>query len=97
MKKTNFVSMKMTKIYLGLEIPYLSAINAFIFLANSTQTRRHCNDIKDVLRYLCGTINMSLFYSNKSKSQLFGYVNSGYLSNPYKTRSRTNRYAQMII
>ena len=32
---------------------------------------------------------MSLYYSKESKSQLIGYANEGYLSDPHKARSQT--------
>ena len=32
---------------------------------------------------------MSLYYLKESKSQLIGYVDAGYLSNPHKARSQT--------
>jgi Reverse transcriptase (RNA-dependent DNA polymerase) len=64
---------------LGPELPYLSAIEALMYLVNNTRpdiafsvnilaryssdpTRRHWNIIKHVLRYLCGTRDMGLFY-----------------------------------
>ena len=76
---THFVIVKNDKELLGHDVPYLSAIGAFIYLANcirpniafsvnllarysSAPTRRHWNDIKHILRYLCGTTSMSLFY-----------------------------------
>ena len=34
---------------------------------NSAPTRRHWNGIKHILRYLCETTDMSLFYSRESK------------------------------
>ena len=37
---------------------------------SSTLTRRHLNDVKNVFCYLYGTIDMSLFYLNGSKSPL---------------------------
>ncbi|CAN4091691.1 unnamed protein product [Withania somnifera] len=52
-------------------------------------TRRHWNGVKHVLRYLKGTIDMSLFYSNGYCTNLVGHADAGYLSNPYKARSRT--------
>lgn len=72
---------------LGDETPYLSAIEALMYLANSTRpdicfavsllarfssspTKRHWNGVKHILRYLRGTMNMDLFYSNESKSEL---------------------------
>lgn len=91
---------------LGPEVPYLSAIGALMYLANSTRpdiafavsllarfssspTRRHWNGIKHILRYLRGTIDMGLFYPNDTKSQLVGYADAGYLSDPHKARSQT--------
>ncbi|XP_060216728.1 secreted RxLR effector protein 161-like [Lycium barbarum] len=90
---------------LGAEIPYLSAIGTLMYLANnsrpdiafsvsllarfsSSPTRRHWNGIKNIFRYLRGTIDMG-FYSNESNSQLIGYADAGYLSDPHKGRSQT--------
>ena len=55
---------------------------------SSSPTKRHWNGVKHVLRYLRGTIDMSLFYSNKSNFDLVGYA--GYLSDPHKARSQTS-------
>ena len=52
-------------------------------------TRRHWNGIKHILRYLCGTTDLGLFYPNRSKPQLVGYADAGYLSDPHKGRSQT--------
>ncbi|KAI5654415.1 hypothetical protein M9H77_31602 [Catharanthus roseus] len=56
---------------------------------SSSPTRRHWNGVKHVLRYLQGTIDLELFYSNKSSSKLIGYVDVGCLSNPPKVRPQT--------
>jgi hypothetical protein len=56
---------------------------------SSDSTRRHWNRIKHVLRYLCGTCNMRLFYRKDTKSKLVGYTDAGYLSDPYKARSQS--------
>ena len=56
---------------------------------SSAPTRRHWKGIQHILRYLSGTTDMNLFYSNKSKEKLLGYANAGYLSYPHKTRSKT--------
>ncbi|XP_060170698.1 secreted RxLR effector protein 161-like [Lycium barbarum] len=56
---------------------------------SSSPTRRHWNGIKHIFRYLRGTIDMGLFYSNEFNSQLIGYANAGYLSDPHKARSQT--------
>jgi hypothetical protein len=54
---------------------------------SSAPTQRHWNEVKHVLRYLCGTIDMGLFYSRGSNSQLVGYADAGFLSDPHKGRS----------
>ena len=56
---------------------------------SSSPTKRHWNDVKHILRYLRWTMDMCLFYSNESKSELIGYADSGYLSDPHKARSQT--------
>ncbi|KAM2697752.1 hypothetical protein EV1_036845 [Malus domestica] len=58
---------------------------------NSAPTIRHWKGVKDVLRYLCRTTYVGLFYSEKSTNDqvLVGYADAGFLSNPYKARSQT--------
>ena len=56
---------------------------------SSAPTRIHWKGIQHILRYLNGTIDMDLFYSNKSKEKLLGYADAGYLSDPHKARSQT--------
>ena len=56
---------------------------------NSAPTKRHWNEIKYRLRYLCGISDMRLFYSKAMEPQLLGYADAGYLSNPHKARSQT--------
>ena len=56
---------------------------------SSAPTRRHWKDIQHILRYFSGTTDMCLFYSNKSKENLLGYADTGYLSDPHKTISQT--------
>ena len=56
---------------------------------NSAPTRRHWNGIQHILRYVSGTTDMGLFYSNKSKEKLLEYADAGYLSDPYKAISQT--------
>ena len=56
---------------------------------SSSPTRRHWNGIKHILRYLKGTLDMSLFYANKDSADLVGYADAGYLSDPHKARSQT--------
>ena len=88
---------------LGSEVPYVSAIGALMYLANTTRpditfavnllaryssapTRRHWNGIKHILRYLKGTTDMGLFYSNNFSPNLVGYADARYLSDSYKAR-----------
>ena len=56
---------------------------------SSCPTRRHWKGVKHIFRYLQGTIDMELLYSNASKSELIGYAYTRYLSNPHKTRFET--------
>ncbi|XP_059654912.1 secreted RxLR effector protein 161-like [Cornus florida] len=56
---------------------------------SSAPTCKHWNEIKHILRYFRSTIDMGLFYSKESNSQLIGYVDAGYLSDPHKTHSQT--------
>ncbi|XP_059302325.1 secreted RxLR effector protein 161-like [Lycium ferocissimum] len=56
---------------------------------SSAPIRRHSNGIKQILRYLKGTTDMRLFYSNNCSLDLVGHVDIGYLSDPHKARSQT--------
>jgi hypothetical protein len=58
---------------------------------SSAPTIRHWKGVKDILRYLRGTIDMGLFYANKSMDSptIVGYADAGYLSDPHRGRSQT--------
>ncbi|MCF7184014.1 hypothetical protein L3H42_10985, partial [Corynebacterium sp. MC-13] len=56
---------------------------------SSSPTRRHWNGVKHILRYLKGTMDMGLFYSNEPNKNLIGYADAGYLSDPHNGRSQT--------
>ncbi|KAL8124885.1 hypothetical protein AgCh_012520 [Apium graveolens] len=56
---------------------------------SNAPTWRHWYGVKHIFRYLRGTTDMGLFYSNKSKAVLTGYADAGYLSDPDKARSQT--------
>jgi hypothetical protein len=43
---------------------------------SSNPTCRHWNKIKHVLRYLCGTRDMGLFYRKDTKSKLVRYADA---------------------
>ncbi|KAL0430677.1 UNVERIFIED_CONTAM: Retrovirus-related Pol polyprotein from transposon TNT 1-94 [Sesamum radiatum] len=90
---------------LGTEVPYLSAIGALMYLANntrsdiaslriysSTPTKKHWNGVKHILRYLCGTSDMGLYFEwreDAKKSNLVGHSNAGYLFDPHKAISQS--------
>ncbi|XP_070039491.1 uncharacterized protein [Nicotiana tomentosiformis] len=56
---------------------------------SSFPTTRHRNGVKHIFRYLRGTIDMKLFSSYESDSQMTGYADASYLSDPYKALSQT--------
>ena len=52
---------------------------------SSTPVQRHCISIKHILRYLCGTTDLGIFYFYDCRDSSFvGYADSGYISNLYK-------------
>ncbi|XP_059315763.1 secreted RxLR effector protein 161-like [Lycium ferocissimum] len=55
---------------------------------SSYPTQRHWNGVKHILRYLKGTSDMGLFYVNNGSTDLVGYADVGYLSDPHKARSQ---------
>jgi hypothetical protein len=56
---------------------------------STTPIMRHWNGVKDVLRYLRGTPDLCLFYLKNQDLSLIGYVDAGYLSDPYNSKSQT--------
>jgi hypothetical protein len=52
-------------------------------------TMRHWNGIKNILRYLVGTIDLRLYFQKNQDSKLIGYVDVGYLSDLHNARSQT--------
>ncbi|KAL0303291.1 UNVERIFIED_CONTAM: Retrovirus-related Pol polyprotein from transposon TNT 1-94 [Sesamum radiatum] len=59
---------------------------------SSTPTKRHWNGVKHILRYLRGTSDMGLYFErNKDAktSNLVGYSDAGYLSDPHKAISQS--------
>ncbi|XP_049372065.1 secreted RxLR effector protein 161-like [Solanum verrucosum] len=57
---------------------------------SSCPTRIHLKGVNHIFRYLQGTIDMGWLYSNASKSELIGYADASYLSDPHKVRSQKN-------
>ncbi|KAG7559470.1 Reverse transcriptase RNA-dependent DNA polymerase [Arabidopsis thaliana x Arabidopsis arenosa] len=56
---------------------------------SSCPTQRHWNGIKHLLRYLQGTKDLGLFYTNHNKDGLVGFADAGYLSDPHTAKSQT--------
>ncbi|XP_074377338.1 secreted RxLR effector protein 161-like [Apium graveolens] len=54
---------------------------------SSNPTKRHWNGIKHIFRYLRGIIDLGLFFPHSSKSQLTGYADVGYMTDPHFGRS----------
>ncbi|XP_049391525.1 secreted RxLR effector protein 161-like [Solanum stenotomum] len=69
--------------------PHIAFVVNLLARYSSALTRRHWNGIKQILRYLKGTADMGLFYSNNCSPNLVGYADAGYLSDPHKARSQT--------
>ena len=104
--KDSFRPQEKDKELLRDETQYLSAIGALMYLANNStiylfrskfigkiqlmSNERHWKDVKHTFKYLQGTIDTRLLYSNASKSELISYADAGYLSDPHKARSQTN-------
>ena len=103
-KKDSYHSIEKNEV-LGPKVPYLSDVGALMYLAqctkldtlfpvnllarySSTPTQRHWTTIKYILRYLHGIFDSACSYDRRDSS-FVGYVNSGYLSDPFKGRSET--------
>ena len=51
--------------------------------------KHQCVGGKQILRYLNGTKDLSLFYEKNQDPTLVGYTDAGYLSDPHNARSYT--------
>ncbi|KAG8503149.1 hypothetical protein CXB51_000953 [Gossypium anomalum] len=56
---------------------------------SSCPTQRHWAGVKQIFRYLQGTKNMGLFFPNKSKTELIGFTDAGFMSDPHNGKSQT--------
>jgi hypothetical protein len=56
---------------------------------SAAPTMRHWNDIKNILRYLHGMIDLGLFFRRNQDSTLIKYTDVSYLSDPHNTISQT--------
>ncbi|KAM1061303.1 hypothetical protein FF1_025820 [Malus domestica] len=80
--------------------PDISFVVNLLARYSNAPTRRHCNGVKDIFRYVKGTTDLGLFYTRESPSvtvpygpqidsRLVGYADAGYLSDPHRARSQT--------
>jgi hypothetical protein len=69
--------------------PDIAFVVNYLARHSAAPTMRHWNDIKNILRYLNGTIDLDLFFWRNQESDLIGYVDAGYLSDPQNGRSQT--------
>jgi hypothetical protein len=63
------------------------AVN-FLARHSAAPIMRHWNDIKNILRYLVGTIDLRLYFQKNQDSKLIGYADVGYLSDPLNVMSQ---------
>ncbi|GJZ94435.1 secreted RxLR effector protein 161-like protein [Tanacetum coccineum] len=56
---------------------------------SSCPTRRHWNGVKHIFRYLQGTKDMGLYFTNPSNTSLVDFADAGYMSDPHNGRSQT--------
>jgi hypothetical protein len=56
---------------------------------SAAPTQRHWAGVKNIFRYLIGTIDLGLFYKINQDKSLIGYTDAGYLSDPHEARSQT--------
>jgi hypothetical protein len=62
---------------------------------SATPTMRYWNSIKNILRYLVGTIDLGLYFQKNQDSKLIRYADAAYLSYPRNTRSQTGVISNM--
>jgi hypothetical protein len=67
--------------------PDIAFANNCLARHNVTPTVHHCNDIKNILRYLVVIIDLGLSFQKDQDSKLIGYVDTDYLSDPRNAKS----------
>jgi hypothetical protein len=55
---------------------------------SATPTKCHWTEVKNIFRYLNGTKDLGLFFQRNLDSNMIGYTNAGYLSDPHNARSQ---------
>lgn len=80
------------------KIQYLAFVLNVLARYSYENSRRHLTSVKRVLCYLCGPINMRLFYSKSTTNdELVGHEDVGYMFDPYKIRSEQVMYCAIMV
>ncbi|XP_052878840.1 secreted RxLR effector protein 161-like [Gossypium arboreum] len=71
-----------------------SHTDRYIFFSNLLARLAHAqlgdiDRVKQIFRYLQGIKNMGLFFPNKSKTELIGFADAGFMSDPHNGKSQT--------
>ncbi|GJZ88942.1 hypothetical protein Tco_0660724 [Tanacetum coccineum] len=69
--------------------PDISFLLNLLARYSSFPTKRHWNGVNQIFRYLQGTKDMGLYYTNPSERKLVGFAYAGYMSDPHTGRSQT--------
>jgi hypothetical protein len=67
----------------------IAFIMNYLIRHSTAHTMHHWNDIKNILRYLNGTIDLGLFFRRNQDSSLIRFADVGYLSDAQNARSQT--------
>jgi hypothetical protein len=62
--------------------PNIAFVVNCLALHSATPTTRHWNDIKNILRYLVGIVDLGLYFQKNQDYRLIEYADAGYLSDP---------------
>ena len=56
---------------------------------SAAPTKRHWTGVKNIFRYLNGTKDLGILFQRNADSNMIGYTDAGYLSDPHNARSQT--------
>jgi hypothetical protein len=85
-----YISVISAPVYLANNMrPDIAFTVNYLAKYSAATTMRHWNSIKNILRYLVGTIDLGLYFQKNQDSKLIGYADAAYLSYPRNTRSQT--------
>ena len=67
--------------------PDIAFVVNFLARHSAAPTKRHWTGVKHILRYVNGTRDLVLFFQRNPDSNMIGYIDVGYLSDPHNGRS----------